>query len=99
MGINKRPSNASLQGLFVESGKPAKRQDRVVGSPGPNKAIVRVNGQIEYVDRKGVNVSAFTGKAGKLRRSGEGNITRALNGSREYQEEWWNEDGFKVIAY
>jgi len=97
MGINKRPSNASLQGLFVDS-KPM-RKDRVAGSPGPNKVIVRVNGQLEYVDRKGVNVGSFTGKAGTLRRSRKGNVTRALNGSREYHEEWWNADGFQVVAY
>jgi len=87
---NKRPTNASLQGLFVEQGGLKK-------PPGRNHVLVRTSpGVLAWVDGTGVNKGSFVGKAGTPTRSRKGNISRKLNGSREYHEEWWNT---QVVAY
>jgi len=67
-----------------------------------NTVLVRTSpGTLEWQDSKGQNKGQFDGRAGSLRRSRKGNVTRALNGRRAYvpEDNWWDEQGPQVVAY
>jgi len=56
---------------------------------------------LRKTDGKGMAKGEFTGRAGTIKRSRKGNVTRALNGSRTYipEDNWWDENAPKVVAY
>lgn len=67
-------SSSEIQGLLAGKSKQATQHN----------CLVRVDGKLQRANVSSKHFGAYEGKAGSLRRSRNGNITRALNGSRRY---------------